>query len=186
MSSQTPQSKPLGDIQGVTNDDVLPEDLLWAEGGHASDIVLTALSDNQRSIVPNAVRIHVEHCAICMSHLGHAALLSLHVDRQMQWKAEYDRSLASARRPLPRLAIALGLAVAALGVLPSILDDADASAARSFITREAPLFLKGLGTLAHRVDGSSFGLFATYTAAVMLVVMGLALVRFLPKKETSQ
>jgi len=178
--------------QGGPAPELLPDELLWADGGHASDVVLTALADGQREIVPTAVRAHVECCSTCMTHLGHAALLSLHADRELATRAEHDRALArgEARRPLPRLAIGLGLAVAVLGLLPSLLDDGDASAARTFATRDVPLFVRGLGTLARRLDepGSSAGLFVTYGAALVLVAMGVAVVRLLPKaqKETSR
>ncbi|MBX3222959.1 MAG: hypothetical protein KF795_20780 [Labilithrix sp.] len=168
-------------------DELLPDELLWAEGGHASDVVLTALADGERAIVPEEVRAHVERCASCALHLGHAALLSLHAGAEIAARAEHER--AGTRRPLPRLAIALGLAVAALGLLPSVLDaEAGASALRSFGTRDVPLFLAGLRTLSRRLaePGGSVGLFVTYGAAALLVVMGLAVVRILPKaqKET--
>ncbi|MBX3262924.1 MAG: hypothetical protein KF782_24820, partial [Labilithrix sp.] len=87
----------------------LPDELVWAAGGHASDVVLTALADGQRAIVPEAARAHVERCATCTAHLGHAALLSLHAGAEIGAGAEHERALA--RRPLPRLAISLGLAV---------------------------------------------------------------------------
>jgi len=167
--------------------ELLPDELLWAEGGHASDVVLTALADGQRDIVPPPVRAHVERCTVCMTHLGHAALLSLHAGAELEARAAHDR--APARRPLPRLAIALGLAVAALGLVPSLLDaGGEVSALQSFATRDVPLFLKGLGTLARRLDepGSSAGLFLTYAAAAFLVAAGVAIVRIFPKaqKET--
>jgi hypothetical protein len=120
-----------------------------------------------------------------MTHLGHAALLSLHVDRELSARAEHDRALS--KRPLPRLAIALGLGVAVLGLLPGLLDsDSEASTVRTFVTRDVPLFLHGLGTLARRFDepGSSAGLFITYAAAALLVATGVAVVRLLPQKET--
>jgi hypothetical protein len=63
----------------------------------------------------------------------------------------------------------------------------DASPARSFATH-IPLFWSGLRTLARRLDepGSAAGLLVTYTAAAMLAVLGFAVVRLLPKKETSR
>lgn len=163
----------------------LPDELLWAAGGHASDIVLTALADGQHAIVPPAVQAHIEHCSACMAHLGNSALLSLHVDRQLAIRAEHD--LVLAKRPLPRLAIGLGLAFALLGLVPSILDGETTARA---LTANAPLFLGGLGTLLKRFDdpGNPAGLVLTYAAAGTLVAMGFALVRFLPKlaqKESS-
>lgn len=166
------------------NPELLPEELLWAQGGHASDIVLTALADGQRGIVPAAVLAHVETCTVCTTHLGHAALLSLHAGAELEVHRAQDRR--AERRPLPRLAIALGLAVAAIGLLPSVLDGTgDASSVRAFVTRDVPLFLRGLGTLVRRLDepGSAAGLLVTYATATFLVLAGIALVRVLPKAQ---
>lgn len=168
----------------------LPEELLWADGGHASDIALTAISDGQTSIVPPAVRSHVDRCTACTTHLGHAVLLSLHSGEQLAYRAEHDRALAAAnaRRPLPRLAIALGLGVAILGLVPSFFDHGEISSVQSFVTRDVPLFLKGLGQLGRHIDepGNVAGLFVTYLAAALLVAMGIAVARLMPKKETQK
>jgi hypothetical protein len=164
--------------------DLLPEELLWADGGHASDVVLTAIADGEAAIVPTVVRLHVDRCPACTTHLGHAALLSLHAGAELASGRADDRTRSAAgRQPLPWRAIALGLAVAVLGLVPSSLDDA--ARARAFVAHELPLLLHGLGTLARRLDepGSASGLFFTYSAAAMLVVVGVAAVRLLPKKE---
>lgn len=190
-TNQRPPSHrgPLTPSAAASSPELLPDDLLWADGGHASDVVLTALADGQHAIVPSAVLAHVERCTTCTAHLGHAALLSLHAGAELDARAEHER--VSARRPLPRLAIALGLVVAALGLLPSIIDaEGGVSAARSFVTRDVPLYLKGAATLIHRLGepGSAVGLVITYATAAMLVVMGIAVVRILPKaqKESSR
>jgi hypothetical protein len=158
----------------------LPDELLWADGGHASDIVLTAIADGQLEIIPANARAHVESCTACMQHLGNAALLSLHAGRQLAARAEYDASLAHKRMPLPRLAIALGLAVALVGLLPEL------GSLRAFITTDAPLFARGAGNVGRSlVEGSaSTGLVLTYGTSALLVAMGFVLVRLLPKKET--
>jgi hypothetical protein len=167
--------------------DLLPEELLWADGGHASDVVLTAMADGQAQIVPAAVLAHVEKCRPCTTHLGNAALLSLHTGRELAILA--NESEAAARAPMPRLAIALGLVVAVIGILPSILDaSADIGTAKTFATHDVPLLASGLSTLARRLlePGSSISLVVTYGAAALLVLMALALVRLLPKKEVSR
>lgn len=158
----------------------LPDELLWADGGHASDIVLTALADGQLDIIPPAARAHVETCTKCMQHLGNAALLSLHASRELAARAEYDASLATARRPLPRLAIALGLAVALVGLVPEL------GSLRAFLTTDAPLIARGAGTVGRSLvaPGGSAGLVLTYGTSALLVAMGFVLVRLLPKKET--
>src|SRR5688572_16929474 len=162
---------------------LLPDDVLWADGGHASDVVLTALADGQASIVPPAVLSHVDRCTACTTHLGNAALLSLHVARDLAALAEVRR--AEAKRPIPRLAIALGLVVAFLGLLPSIFDSRGFDV-RTFVTHDVPLVMRGLQTLGQRLapPGSSMSLVLTYGLALFLIALGFALVRFLPKKET--
>lgn len=169
-----------------TKEAFLPDELLWAAGGHASDVVLTAMADGQVDIVPPAVLAHVDGCRSCTTHLGNAALLSLHTGREMAMVArEAD---ASARAPMPRLFIALGLAFAVLGLVPSFVDaPSDLGGAKTF-AHDVPMFVNGLGTLGRRLldPGSPVGLALTYGAAVMLVVMGFALVRLLPKKEVSR
>jgi hypothetical protein len=148
----------------------LPDELLWADGGHVSDVVLTCLADGEHAIVPPLVRAHVERCEACMVHLGHAALLSLHADRDLR---EIQKPA-----PLPRAAIAFGLAAAFLGLVPSLVNHGI-----SHMIESAPLYLRGLSTLVHKLEP---GIFTTYAAALTLFAMGIAAVRFLPKKETSR
>ena len=168
---------------------LLPDDLLWADGGHASDVVLTALSDGQAAIVPPPVRAHVERCTVCTTHLGHAALLSLYVARELEARAEHARQTeqeVAERKPLPRSAIALGLSLAVAGLLPTIFDLVlEPSGLRNFATREVPLSLRGVSTLLHHLDrpGSAVGIVVTYGAAFLLLAMGLAVARLLPKKK---
>ncbi|MBX3188870.1 MAG: hypothetical protein KF819_17760 [Labilithrix sp.] len=167
--------------------ELLPDELAWAEGGHASDVVLTAMADGQAEIVPAAVLAHVEGCRTCTTHLGNAALLSLHTGRELALLA--TESEAAARAPMPRLAIVLGLLVAVLGILPSALDASpDIGTAKTFATHDVPLLANGLSTLARRLlePGSSVGLVLTYGAAALVILMALALVRLLPKKEVSR
>jgi hypothetical protein len=165
--------------------ELLPDELVWAEGGHASDVVLTAMADGQLDILPRAVRAHVEGCNACTTHLGNAALLSLHAGRELAMAAR----LGAVRAPLPRLAIALGLGVAVLGLLPTLLDaPSSLGGARTFATHDLPMLAGGLGTLGRRLlePGSPVGVTLTYGAAALLVGMAFVLVRWLPKKEVSR
>lgn len=170
------------------NEPFLPDALLWAAGGHASDVVLTAMADGQVEIVPAAVLAHVDGCRSCTTHLGNAALLSLHTGREIAMVAREEDASDRRRAPVPRLFIALGLAFAVLGLVPSFVDaPSDPSGAKAF-AHDVPMFVSGLGTLGRRLlePGSPIGLALTYGAAFMLVVMGFALVRLLPKKEVSR
>lgn len=168
----------------------LPEELLWAEGGHASDIALTTLADAQYEIVPRSVMDHVANCAACTSHLGNAALLSLHTARQIQI-AKSAGALETApksvpvKRPLPRFMIAIGLAVAGIGLVPSFLGG-NAFGGVSTLRHDLPLFAHGLYTSLQHASGTRAGLIFTWGAALVLSMMAFAVVRLLPKKETSR
>ena len=169
--------------------ELLPDELLWADGGHASDIVLTAMADGQLEIVPPAVMAHVDGCRPCTTHLGNAALLSLHAGRELAMAGVATEAEAAARAPFPRLAVALGLAFATLGLVPNLIDaPTQISSAKAFATHDVPMFVTGFGTLGRKLlePGSSVGLVLTYGAAALLVVMAFALVRLLPKKEVSR
>jgi hypothetical protein len=176
-----------------TKEEFLPEELVWAAGGHASDVVLTAMADGQAAIVPPLVLAHVETCTACNTHLGNAALLSLHAGREMALlprtrAGETTPEMTAARQPLPRVAILLGLAFAVLGLVPSLVDaPPEIGGATSFATK-LPMFVNGLGTLGRRLlePGSTIGLALTYGATALLVVMALALLRLVPKKEVSR
>jgi hypothetical protein len=176
------KDRPTDDPPEVPAHDLLPDELLWAEGGHASDVVLTALADGEAGIVPTAVRQHVERCAACTTHLGHAALLSIHAEAELGTRKELDARVAPPAR-VPRVPVALGLVAAALGLLPSLLDEDSA-----LLPSRVPLLLHGARTLARRLyePDSSAGIALTYATALVLVVLGLAATRILPKKEPSR
>lgn len=173
----------------MSNVEQLPKELLWADGGHASDIALTTLADAQYEIIPREVIDHVVGCTACTAHLGNAALLSLHTARQMQI-AKSAGALEIApksvkKRPLPRFAIALGLGVAGLGLVPSYLQGSLFGGASSF-AHDLPLFARGLRSTVSHVAGTNIGLVFTWGAALVLSMMAVAVVRLLPKKETSR
>lgn len=166
--------------RGSPQVEMLPNELLWSEGDHASDVVLTALADGQHAIVPAAVLAHVERCPTCTAHLGNSALLSLETQRAM------SRAHAPVRRPFPRLAVALGLAAAAIGLVPWLVE-ANETPAR-MLSRAARSF----ASLLARLDtsgGSTLGVLVMYLAAAFFVGAGLVLARLSPlsqKKEVSR
>jgi hypothetical protein len=168
--------------------ELLPEELVWAAGGHASDIVLTALADGQEAIVPAPVRLHVEHCTVCTTHLGHAALLSMHVGAELAAAPRVGLvQVPSVRRPIPWFAVGSGLVVAAVGSIPALVD-AHASVADVFV-RDVSFLVRNTSALLRTVEqSSSIGLVLTYGTALFLVAIGLGVARTVskPQKEASQ
>lgn len=158
----------------------LPTELLWAAGGHASDIALTALADGEHALVPPEVRAHVESCTACTAHLGNAALLALYTQSELEARAQHER----VRRPLPRVPIALGLVAAALGLVPSLVD-VDAAALRRFFGHDLHVYIEGLGTVTRHLSapGGAVGIIAPWIVATLLVALGFTIVRFLPTKD---
>ena len=106
------------DTRADTEGAALPEELLYAEGGHASDVALTCLADGEDALVPAALRAHVLECAACSAQLGNAALLSLRADDAVRGYVAAQAKPA----PTPGLerALALGFLVAVLSAAPRL------------------------------------------------------------------
>jgi hypothetical protein len=172
--------------------EVLPDELLWTTNGHASDIALTALADGELEIVAASVMAHVKTCGTCHKHLGNAALLSLHTGRELEHLSPLPLKATRPQeetRPLPRLAIALGLLVAALGLVANLATSPPtASELTTFATHDIPILASGLRLLWRHLDApeSAIGVGLPYFVASLLLLTALALVHFLPKKEFSQ
>ena len=159
---------------------LLPEELLWDESGHASDIALTAIADGEESIVPQTVHTHVTTCAQCVGHLGNAALLSMHVGRELAVAQHLPA------RPIPKAAIAIGLGVAGLGFVPTFASGGTLAAAYRFALTDLPQVAHGVIGVLHHLGEGKTGLVVTYSAALIVVMMAAIVVRVLPKKEVSR
>lgn len=150
--------------------ELLPEELLWADGGHASDVVLTALADGEDAIVPEAARRHVHQCVHCTHALGRVALLSVHASEELERVRPVAAELVQPERAKPRVvvmpdaapqwrlpwvALAAALVLAALGSVPTLASaPADvAGGARAFV-QNLPLALRHV-TVAVRAAGDA-------------------------------
>jgi hypothetical protein len=67
----------------MTDDPKLTDEVAWQDDGHVTDMVVTALADGQREIVPLAAYAHVHRCATCSDRLGQAALFASMVDEAL-------------------------------------------------------------------------------------------------------
>jgi hypothetical protein len=162
--------------------EMLTEDLLYAEDGHASDVVLTCLADGENAIVPQPVRAHVAACPTCQGHLGNAALLSLRAqeDVLVHLRKKADEAAREARGThSPYVALALGLALAVVGALPRLarLPEDLASGTKS-VTEDAPSFLRLAhhGILALR-QSEMRGALVSIAAGLLLVALAAVVAR---------
>jgi hypothetical protein len=116
-------------------DDFLPEELLWADAGHASDVVLTAIADGEEAIVPEVARRHVHACVHCTQALGRVALLSLHAGDELEvarplaaellQNAQSRAALAKEPEPkrfqIPWFSVAIAAVLAVVGSVPMLV-----------------------------------------------------------------
>ncbi|HEY4120979.1 MAG TPA: hypothetical protein VGM56_24115 [Byssovorax sp.] len=112
----------------MTLDALLPDDLVWTSDRHLSEVGLTAFADAQLELLSSEAMAHLEACAACAAKLGRAALRALDVGdalrvRTAQALARRDAApVVPRRRPLPVAAMAVGLALAAAGMIPGLVE----------------------------------------------------------------
>lgn len=164
--------------------ELLPEELVWDETGHITELAATAIADGEVHLLPQAATAHLDACERCLRATGEAALLSV---KSAEWLGSPERrpqaKEATRRAPLPWAAIAAALAIAALGALPSLLHVPhgliDAARVMGSI---APAAARGAKIAAF---DSPFAPALSYAAAALLLVVGLAIVRQIPTRRTA-
>ncbi|PKN48616.1 MAG: hypothetical protein CVU63_04515, partial [Deltaproteobacteria bacterium HGW-Deltaproteobacteria-20] len=67
----------------MSDQEMMPIDILWQDDGHVSDVAVDALADGQEAIVPLPVRDHVNECELCAGRFGEAVLLAMQVGQVM-------------------------------------------------------------------------------------------------------
>jgi hypothetical protein len=188
----------------------LPQELVWQQDGHLSELGLTAMADGEHALLPAEAQVHLEACPACQERLGHAALLAALSARAMELevaraaapqaaaeRSASDRSLGLAetvglapvssgrgRRPLPRAAIALALLCAAIGAAPSLLSAGSRLPSTvATVVNGAPVVLRMAWQLARGLASSnSPSLVAVpWVAALVLALMGVWVTRRLAR-----
>ena len=178
--------------------ELLPDELIWGDGGHVSDVVLSALGDGQDSVVPGEARAHVEACAACTLALGRVALLSVYThDRVVAAKEAgmLDARQAKVVRPLvpaissfrvPYRAVLLAFGLALAGSIPGIIEAPEEFATgTAFVQRNLHVFMHHFITSA-RVSqdaASQGGLILTFGSALCLTMLAVVLARKKPARQ---
>ncbi len=160
------------------NPEMLPDDLVWSEGGHLSDVAIAALGDGQDAIVPEKARDHATTCEACAAQMGHAAMLSSELGAAL--RAPTALPIAE-RAPVPWLAIIAALFVAAVGSLSSFIENPIALAeSPNAFAREASLALHA-GSALWRGVVNGVGPLVTFGCAALLFAMGAVVARSMPR-----
>lgn len=178
------------------------------DDGHANEIAITCIADGEAAILRAEVIAHVEACDACTTRVGSAALLSIQAGERLISVNAVDRAIDSARtaaanasatakaapaiaiagpkapssvrrRPMPVRALVAAIAVAAIALVPSVLDAM--SVAPSMLTsvrRALPTLSHALVLLlTHRPEGqlaSAARALPWLAAAVMMIGLLLA------------
>jgi len=173
--------------------ELLPDELVWADGGHASDVVLTAIADGEESIVPEVARRHVHQCVHCTQALGRVAVLSLHVHDEIEHVRPIAAELSApapakvlrieahepARWKLPWPALAAALVLAAVGSIPTLLDAPQgvATGTRAAVTN-LPLALRHVTVAARAAgDAGEVALVVNVGTALLMITMAALIAR---------
>jgi hypothetical protein len=163
----------------------LPTNLVWQGDGHLSEVALVALADGQ-DILPSEAQAHVDGCEACTLRLGEAALLSAGIG--MALAGSMKAAEAPAPRALAVVPIVAGLAVAALGAVPLVLD---ASAwlphAPALVAHAVPV-LAHTGFLALRsvVERSQGVVMASCASLLVLLLSGFGVLRLAPREGVAR
>ncbi|MFO0641369.1 MAG: hypothetical protein U0183_19265 [Polyangiaceae bacterium] len=161
--------------------ETLPDEYLYAEDGHASDVALTCLADGQGDVVPEALKNHVLACPTCHAHLGNAALLSLRSDTEVRAHLR-EKHAAATRVDSPYVALALGLALAVLGALPRLVSlPSDVIGGAHTFVDSAPTLVRAAAHAASALGNPEHGRLAASVAAAAIL---LAIATLVARRET--
>jgi hypothetical protein len=164
------------------NPETLPDELVWSEDGHLSDIAITALGDGQDAIVPEKARDHATTCESCAAQMGHAAMLSSELGDILRAPIPTP---ATDRVPVPWLAIVAAIFVAAAGSLSSLFESSSLVDAPSAFAHQAPLALRAGSALVRGV-ANGLGPLATFGCAALLIAAGAMVARSMPRAWSSE
>jgi len=170
----------------------LAADVGWEASGHLSEVALSAVADGEDALLDEGMRGHLDGCDACAERLGQVALRSADVaeafglvQARTESVAAHTESVAALaspargvaaatvvreRRKVPWVAIAAAMAIALLGIAPSLLSAPDELAQTwSVVRKVAPSFVRLLPQAAARAWSGQRG-------AAVIVVWGLAAV----------
>ncbi len=169
--------------------ELLPPELVWGEGGHVSDVVLTTIGDGEAGVPPDA-RAHVDGCVKCKAALGNVALLSLYAhenivaarDLGMLDARAKDAAAATATASFrfPFGAVVFAFALALVTCIPGILEAPDdARSAGEFVQRNLHVLMHHFTTSLRVSEGaaSQGALVLTVTSTLFLTFLALLVAR---------
>jgi hypothetical protein len=139
----------------------------WDGSGHLSDLALVALADGQDAIVDADARAHADSCEACAGKLADLALQSVAVGEAM---------MSARTRRLPARAVLFAIALAVVGIVPSLLEGNWVSDIATAPHR-LMAFADALAQLVRAFGHAPVGTAATFGASLLLVALGVLVAR---------
>lgn len=181
--------------------ETLAPDVGWEASGHLSEVALSAVADGEEALLDAAMHAHLGACDACALQLGEVALRSAEVAEAFTHVAAHVSDLAAlaapapavtaplakprAKRKIPGFAIAAALAVALLGMMPSLPSVAgDTAQALVVLRKVAPSFLRLLPQALERAWNGPRGtmMFLVWGLAAGLVTAGFGIAKRASKR----
>lgn len=143
--------------------EALSLELLWGEEGHASELAITLMADEEVGALPGVLTAHVDQCAACTDRLADAVVLSLSVETELRAAGLMVAGAAATARdwdraPMPHVAleslrfpvaaVALGVVVAALGASPVLLQAPTLPLLVSQVVSKVPVLLRAVRVMS--------------------------------------
>jgi hypothetical protein len=159
-------------------------DVVFDRDGHLEEVALVALADGQ-DVLPGEAALHLETCDVCCGRLADAALVSVQVSELLRAATpSRERSpalvVAAPADPLPWGAVCLVLALALVGLAPSIARGPQLfSQAAAGIAHLGPVLAHGLSaTLGAHSRAGALAREGALASSVLLIVFGLTIARW--------
>lgn len=149
--------------------ELLDNDLVLDAEGHLTELGAAALADGQHAILPPDALAHADHCPRCALLLGDQAMRAALVDRLL---VHTPQVVPAPRLPWPSLVIAAALA--ALGLVPTVLSP-EAREAPAALVRLVPPLLEALARTLQGAEAAALRERASWFAALTLLAAGLLL-----------
>ena len=160
----------------------LDPELVWQSDGHLSDEALVALADAELSLVPESAQVHAGECTQCSERLGEMALLSARAHEAFAALAMAPEAAPVTVR-FPVVAVVIAVALAAVGLLPTLGDSL-----RQLMSLPAAGFqgllvlVKSAGVLLRHGFQGPVWVAAWCGAALLLAFAGLVIARVAPRR----
>jgi hypothetical protein len=160
----------------------LSPQIVWRDDGHLSDVAVSALADAELSLLSSEALEHGDGCDACAARVAVELEIGVALDAALQ-RPDLEQAPAAVTVDVPRLRgpLGIGLAVALLGLLPSM---GAVPEALSTWTSDGSRWLAAGAMVVKAMDQhAGASTLVTLSVAVLLVSVGVWIARRAPRQS---